>query len=573
MKILCKWVIFLLCIIASAQPLWAKEKNVVAVLPFSVTSSENIDFIRQGIVNMVSSRLSVNEKIEVVGKDQVQPLLPSAGGKELTPAEILALGKKLNADFVVWGSITKIGNSLSIDGKLFDIAANKSALAVVAQSQGMDDVIPKINDFTQRVENHIAGAPPQVVTSAAPMSKEIIVSRQQPPPTPQNAREAEIISGMKSGKRGTMTALINPDFINAEQPLNRNTFWKSSQYPYEIKGMDIGDVNGDGLNETVVIDRNNIFIYQRKGTAFTLLQQIKGNSSDNYIALDVADINDNGIKEIIVTNHFTEMISSFVIEYKNGKFVPIATGLRWFLRVIDKGDGIPLLMGQRLGIGEIFEQQIYEIVWKNGEYREGAKLRIPKGLSIFGLTLAKLTEGGPEKVIALNDNDYLCVFEQTDKLLSQVLIFGGSDEFTWKSEAVFGGSNTIIDVRNTNSAQAQSSSSGVQNTAYINLRILTYDTNKDGKREIIIVRNNSSSGRLLQNIKLFSSAEVFDLEWDNLGMVENWRTKKINGYVSDYQFKDIDNDGENEVVLSLVVSVGGSLRGRSMVVAYELNKP
>ena len=53
-------------------------------------------------------------------------------------------------------------------------------------------------------------------------------------------------------------------------------------------------------------------------------------------------------------------------------------------------------------------------------------------------------------------------------------------------------------------------------------------------------------------------------------MVENWRTKKINGYVADYQFKDIDNDGENEVVLALVLSVGGTIRDRSVIVAYDL---
>ena len=47
-----------------------------------------------------------------------------------------------------------------------------------------------------------------------------------------------------------------------------------------------------------------------------------------------------------------------------------------------------------------------------------------------------------------------------------------------------------------------------------------------------------------------------------MGMVENWRTKKINGYVADYQFKDIDNDGENEVVLALVLSTGGSTEGQ-----------
>jgi len=84
------------------------------------------------------------------------------------------------------------------------------------------------------------------------------------------------------------------------------------------------------------------------------------------------------------------------------------------------------------------------------------------------------------------------------------------------------------------------------------------------------VKNLSSSARLFSRVKLFSSAEVYDLEWDGRGMVENWRTKKINGYVADYQFKDINNDGENEVVLALVLSVGGTLRERSVLVAYSL---
>jgi TolB-like protein len=562
MKNLFKCMICLFCLVASAQTLWAKEKNIVAVLPFSVISSENIEFIRQGIVNLISSRLSVNEKIEVVGREQVLAALPESRGKEFTPIELLGLGKKINADFIVWGSITKIGNSLSIDGKLFDIGANKSSLAVVAQCQGMDEVIPKISDFTQRIETQISG--PQIVSSA-PANKEILVSRQQP--TPQTAREAEIISGMKSGKKGTFTSLINPDFINSEQPLNRDTFWKSQQYPYEIKGMDIGDVNSDGLNETVIIDQNTVHIYQKKGNELALIQQIKGKSYDNYVAVDVADINGNSIKEILVSCYINQTVNSFIIEYQNGKFVTVASDLRWFLRVIDTGSGMPLLIGQRMGINTPFEDPIFEIVWRNGEYREGARMKIPQGLSLYGLTIAKLTSGGTEKVIALNEDDYLCIFEQTDKPLSQIAIIGGSDLFLWKSEDVFGGSNTAIEAPISSSGRAATE---LKKFTYMNLRILTYDTNKDGKREIIIVKNSSGTGRVFQSIKLFTSAEVFDLEWDSMGMVENWRTKKINGYVSDYQFKDIDNDGENEVVLSLVVSVGGSLRGRSMIVAYKL---
>jgi hypothetical protein len=105
---------------------------------------------------------------------------------------------------------------------------------------------------------------------------------------------------------------------------------------------------------------------------------------------------------------------------------------------------------------------------------------------------------------------------------------------------------------------------------YINLRILTYDTNRDGKREIIVVKNLSSTSRMFQSLKLFTAAEVYNLEWEGMGMVENWRTKKISGYVADYQFKDIDNDGENEVVLALVLSVGGSIKDRSVIVTYSL---
>ena len=556
-----RWVAGLLFLIVSVQPLWAKDRNTVAVLPFSIHSAENIDYVRQGIGDMLASRISVNEKIDVIGKDSVLAALQETAGRELALADAYALGKKLNADFVVWGSVTKIGNSLSIDGKLVDIATSKTAVNLFAQCPTMDEVIPKINDFAQRIDTHILGGLPQASESPS-VPKEIIVSRQS---SPQATREAEIISGMRGGRKGTYTSSINPDFINAAQPLDRKTFWKSQQLSYEFRGMDIGDVNGDGLNETIMIDENNILIYQKKGNEFRLIQQIPGKSYDHYISLDVADINANGIKEIIVSSYNGQQVDSFIIEFRNGKFVTIASGLPFFMRVIDNASGIPLILGQRRGMDKPFDPPIYEIVWQNGEYREGQKMRIPQGLSVYGLTLDKLGSSGAERIVTLNDYDYICIYEQTDKPLSKVAIVGGSDEFIWKSEDVFGGSNTIIESMKGSNVNSDDPYN------YINLRILTYDTNKDGKREIILVKNLSSSGRTFQRVKLFTSAEVYDLEWDGMGMVENWRTKKINGYVADYQFKDIDNDGENEVVLALVLSVGGSLRERSVIVAYKLS--
>ena len=193
-------------------------------------------------------------------------------------------------------------------------------------------------------------------------------------------------------------------------------------------------------------------------------------------------------------------------------------------------------------------------------------MKIPEGLSVYGMTITTLGSSESEKVLALDDYDHLCLYEPTEKSITKLNVFRGSKEFLWKSDEVFGGTNINFEIRPSD----WGNNSDKDKTANVNLRILTYDTNKDGKREVIIVKNISSTGRIFQKAAMFTASEVYDLEWDGLGMLENWRTRKINGYVADYQFKDIDNDGQNEIVLALVLSEGVSVRGRSVIVSYEM---
>jgi TolB-like protein len=556
-----KYTFCILIILLTTGSLWAKDKYIVTVLPFTLHSSENIEYVKQGIEDMLITRISVPNKIDVTGKDVVQEELKKSSVKEISPADVYNIGKKLKSDYVVWGSITKIGSSISVDGKLVDIGAAKSDVGFYTQSQNLDEVIPKINDFSQKIVQHILGATPQVDATAPAAAV--------PPPTPQNSREAQIIAGMKSGKKGTLTSVINPEYINSPDPFNRRGFWMSQNFPTEFKGMDIGDVNGDGLNEIVTIDAHNVYIYQKVGNELKLLEKIAGKLYDTYLAVDVADINKNGIKEIIVTSLNGSTLDSFVLEYKNGKYIQIASGLTWFLRVIDTPSGIPLLMGQALGIGDnfAFKTPIYEIIYSDGKYISHEKMKTPLGLSVYGLNFENLGAGSNEKIIVLDELDYLCIFEKTNKPLSRIFTFGfKNEELIWRSDDVYGGSNNYIDDDNKNRSSEVDAKS-----AFINLRILTHDTNKDGKKEIIIVKNLSSVGRILKNLKLFTSSEIYNLEWDGMGMAENWRTKKINGYVADYVLKDIDNDGKPEIVLALVLSVGTSIKDKSVIVVYKLD--
>jgi len=563
--------IFCLTIIllATGSP-WAKDKYMVTVLPFSLHSAENIDYLKQGIGDMLSTRIFVPNKIEVTGNNIVSEELKKIKSRELTSADIYNLGKKLKSDYVVWGSITKIGKSISIDGKLVDITANKSDIGIFAQSQSLDEVIPKINDFSQRIVQHILGiASPATAQYTGSATSAPTASPNAPPSPPGSSRESQIIADMKTGKRGTLTSAINAEYINAPDPTNRRGFWMSQKLPTEFKGMDIGDVNNDGLNEVVVIDDHNVYIYQKIGNELKPLEKIAGNSYDNYIAVDVADINRDGAKQIFVTSLNDTTLDSFVLEFKDGKYVKIASDIRWFLRVIDTPSG-PLLLGQSYGFNKPLDTQIYEIVWRDGKYVSDQKMKIPLGLSIYGLTIDNVGTGGGEKIIALDELDYLCIFEKTNKPLSKIFTFGfSSDALIWRSDEVYGGSNNYFE--NIDKTHPENNSQEIDKSAFANLRILTFDTKKDGKKQLIIAKNLSSVGRVFKHLKLFTSSEIYNLEWDGMGMAENWRTKKINGYVADYCFKDIDNDGKPKLVLALVSSVGASLQDRSVIVVYELN--
>jgi hypothetical protein len=46
---------------------------------------------------------------------------------------------------------------------------------------------------------------------------------------------------------------------------------------------------------------------------------------------------------------------------------------------------------------------------------------------------------------------------------------------------------------------------------------------------------------------------IYNLVWDETSLVTSWKTLEINGYITDYQVKDVDNDGEEELVIAVVL--------------------
>jgi TolB-like protein len=548
-------------------PAFAGERKTVAVLPFAVHSGENIDYVKKGVWDMLYSRLSAGGELELVSKQAVQEGLAKLNKPELQNEDVRRLGGALGADYVVWGSITKFGNSLSLDGRLMDVAGGGSPVGVFEQCKSIDEVIPKIGDFAGKIQMHALGRVPE---TALPRPESPAAAwPPAAPPTAPGEKASGAVQALKTPE-GTFTSIINPDLINAPEPIDRKGFWMTQRYSYEFRGMDIGDVNGDGLNEVVVISPTTIHVFQRQDKALIPVKRIEGSKYDSYMTLDVADINENGIPEIIVTNIVGGILNSLVVEYRDGDFQTIASKLPFFLRVIHTM-GRPVLLGQVKGLENPFAYPVHEIIWQNGTYEKGKRMPIPEGISLYGLAMDSIDGSDRPKLVLLDDFERIRIYTPTMKRIEDLNILGGSDELLWKSDDYYGGSNNAFSRQITATQQdsGQTMEEETDTTDYVKLRILMYDLNGNGKNEVIIVKNLSPAGRVFKNLQLFTASEVYDLEWDGLGLSENWKTKKIQGYVADYQIKDIDNDGENEIVLALVVSFGGSLRQKSVLVAYD----
>lgn len=522
--ILCLFSLFAFPFHSVAQPKDPGKVYKVAILPFIIHSQENLDYLREGINDILTSRITVEGRIIVIERTVVERILYEMRPMRLDEDVAKQVGTRAGADYVVLGSITKIGNYISLDARLISITEEKPPLGAYTQHKGIDDVMTKIGDFAQDIGFRIIGRRAMEVRPSGPRSSHLI-------------RPDREIGRVGSGELG---------------------FKKSQTFDFEIKGIDIGDVDGDKKNEVVAMDNHNIYVFKYDGEKLSLFRKIEIGYQHNFLALDVADVNRNGFAEIIVTSVIEDNLQSFIIEYEQGEFRTITRKAGWFFRVLEHPKEGPILMGQQMGSDGLFTGSIFKFVWKKNSFEKGPKMGFPKDTKIFGFTIADIRGEGKVDIVILDGSDRLKVLSPDGKLF-------------WSSRERFGGTANYYDTlkKKPEGFRPQDAPSW---RVFIPGRILTKDLDGDGINEIIINKNHSSSG-LFERAKTFDSCEVYNLVWEGDEMITSWKTREMTGYVSDFQVRDADNDGNDDLVLAVVEShasgaMGG--KGTSKILFFKL---
>jgi TolB-like protein len=134
----------------------------VAVLPVVIHSLGDEAYLREGLADMLASRLGQSPALAVVRVED-----PAQATTDLERARAAARGA--GAEYVLFGSFTHFGEGASLDlscARVSDAGAPPAQIFI--QTGTIGEIIPKLDDLARRVAAHVAAGGVAPPVSAGP---------------------------------------------------------------------------------------------------------------------------------------------------------------------------------------------------------------------------------------------------------------------------------------------------------------------------------------------------------------------------------------------------------------------
>ena len=550
----------------------AEVAKTVAVLPFQINAAEDYSYLKNGILDMLASRLSWEGKVNVIEKQMVKEAMAGNQGP-LNEAFAREVGKTLGADYVLFGSLTVFADSVSIDAKMVPLTAEKPPVAVYAQTKGMNEVIPRINDFAQEVNSKIFGRRPTAVAAAPPQPRfsqahpeKMLYSGSVPAyPAPP---------GTIPGQPQQQTSQLNPYFVVPATTYSGG-IWQSQKLELAITSMAVADVNKDSLKEIILLSPGELHIYHQAPTSLQLIKSYKGTSWDHFLWVTTADLNGNDIPEIYVSNRRRESVmASFVLEWNGADWVKIAENIAYHVRAANLPGQGAVLLGQSGYEDEPFSGGVFILNKEGKGYKPISGVPIPRAANVYSFSMADLTQDGNIEILIADRSGAFVVENGTgDRLWESADRFAASFDYMLGAEfdTTLRGS---IDSHVT--AQSRGNTVTTREKVYLSAPILIADLDGDERPEAIVNKNISGLlGRGFIDINFFGKSELNSLSWNGLAMLANWHTPAFQGMSTAYGVADMNGDGGQELLVALVSSPGTAIwkSAKSKVVMYPIAPP
>ena len=528
-RLLASLAVLLLC----AAPALAQQAKTFAVLPFGVHGAQEYQYLSQGIQSMLTSRLTWPDNFTPLdaGKIKKSVATPPA---DATAAE--KIRQTLGVDYLVWGSLTVMGQECSLDVNTIDPQGANQPRPVQTQ---LNQVIPTLETVAADINAQVFKRPETGTAKAQPAAK------------PMN--ESLIVNETQSG-----TAYANPSlkYQDSDTSMGR---WRSQTLSFASRGMVVCDGDGDGKNEVFLMTDGSLIAYRVTNGEMRQVAEMELPKNRNYVRLNSIDINRDGRHELVVAGAVDQKPSSLIAQF-DGKFSIVDDNIPYYLGVLNMPPAfMPTLVGQGVGKTKYMQSSIHQMIKTGGKFELGPTISLPMGGNVFNVTFLPFEDS--HQIVMIDEYDRMRVFSATGSLLTV-------------TEESYAGSNLGIEYHPAAlGLKAPDAHQSPQYTVYIPLRAIPCNLDKDNRFELIISRNISVSAQLFSNYRDYPQGEMHSLYWDGVGMSLQWKTARIKGTVTDYALADMDNDGTLDLVVSINSHTGMAGTGikKTTVVAYPLD--
>jgi outer membrane protein insertion porin family len=150
-----------LALAASAGAARGEERRSVAILPVVVHALEQQAYLRDGLADMLASRLGQQPGIGVIRvNDAAQATVDADAAR--------AAGRAVGAQWVLFGSFTRFGEGASLDVRCVPVAApgDPGPRSIFVQAGQIADLIPRLDGLAERVALHVMGRDPATAGGA-----------------------------------------------------------------------------------------------------------------------------------------------------------------------------------------------------------------------------------------------------------------------------------------------------------------------------------------------------------------------------------------------------------------------
>lgn len=509
----------------------ARELTLV-IFDFDIHAGEDLAYVRSALPALLRSRVAVPGRIS--------PTVPPPGARQpdnAPPGGLLQLARKLEADYFLSGSITKIGDTVSIDARLVDVTTPGTPVPLYLQGAGMDSIIPGLDGFAGEIRAAMLQGPP---LPDHPEKTGIVPAPARAPAESRSAPPAIRETALPD----TPAARPAPQPAPASVPVPAGAalFAPEPFLTYDISAAPLhrittGDVTGDGSPEVLVAGNDEIKLYRIGDSALVPIGEIRAEADENILSVDAIDLNDNGRTEIYVTSYDGHHANSFIVEHEGSTFKRHANTHRWFFRCVPDMHGATTLLGQTTDLESPFSGPVFRFAWATDAPISREEVVLPGGFGLYGYCPVDIDRDGQKDYVAFQKGFFSARY--------RLHIVSCTGRIKWRDPQDLGGSpNTFIRLMY---------GDDLEQKEYRPMRVICEDLDGDGRPECIVARNSKKPGGLFSRLVDFNQGEVLCLQWNGSDLVRNWSTGQMETYVADYCLCDIDRDGSRELLVLTMV--------------------